>query len=236
MELAYKYIDVNGRWVLVDEGTDFKIGDIYLYKSTFLDGTVKTKEDFDKHSWNISVVTEEDIPYIERAINGKNSQNNLRGVFKIICAEKELNLDVPILPNWREWEFEKTVKDYSAEVYPINGNSREEVDWIENQKYLLETGFIAGYNHKKGDYTEEDLRKAYEAGGNSREDDINGDGEIPFEEYLQSIRKVPKYIVVETDVFNVNGNLTSITTVSKTIKTITNSDGKQECIIKGLIF
>jgi hypothetical protein len=48
------------------------------------------------------------------------------------------------------------------------------------------------------EYTEEDLRKAYDAGGNSREDEINGDGETPFEEFLQSLKQ-PKWFEAEME-------------------------------------
>ena len=60
-------------------------------------------------------------------------------------------------------DVEKLANDYSIEVYPINGESRETVDWIESQKILLQQGFISGFkaaqslNEKK--YSEEDVKE-----------------------------------------------------------------------------
>jgi hypothetical protein len=38
-------------------------------------------------------------------------------------------------------------------------------------------------------YSEEDMKKAFSAGEDSKEDDINGDGETPFEEWFDQFGK-----------------------------------------------
>jgi hypothetical protein len=78
----------HGKPMHIDITSDEKIkeGDWYLYKETFLDGTVKTKEQFKNSSWNVSKATKEDMPYIERAETGRNAQNGLKGVLKIILT------------------------------------------------------------------------------------------------------------------------------------------------------
>lgn len=58
-------------------------------------------------------------------------------------------------------EIERLADDYSIEVYPINGESREMVDWIESQKIVLQQGFMSGFkaaqslNEKK--FSKEDI-------------------------------------------------------------------------------
>jgi len=62
---------------------EIKEGDWYLEKERFTDGTVKTKKDFDNAKWVVNQCTKKNIPYIERAINGKNASNGLLGILKI---------------------------------------------------------------------------------------------------------------------------------------------------------
>ena len=57
--------------------------------------------------------------------------------FKVIAAEAELNLDVPILPNWREFELNNLVKD---NCHP-NDSAKED-------------GIKIGYNHNKDEQNE----------------------------------------------------------------------------------
>ena len=49
-------------------------------KSTFLDGAVKTKEDFDSRPWEPYEYTEGDDPYLKRALNGRNAENGICGI------------------------------------------------------------------------------------------------------------------------------------------------------------
>jgi hypothetical protein len=59
---------------------DFKDDILIEYKEGFLDGTVKTQEDYDKAEWIKVIYYNKDKPYIERALTGKNAQNGLLGI------------------------------------------------------------------------------------------------------------------------------------------------------------
>ena len=43
------------------------------------------------------------------------------------------------------FDVENLADNYSIAVYPINGQDRDTVEWIESQKILLQTGFIEGF-------------------------------------------------------------------------------------------
>lgn len=49
-------------------------------KRTFLDGTVKTKEDFDSQPWLPYKYVKGDDPYLESALNGRNAENGICGI------------------------------------------------------------------------------------------------------------------------------------------------------------
>lgn len=193
----FTYIDVNGHGVLVeDEKTQVELNFLYYEKDN-----------------NIPIYsfTEETIPN-EYFLN------------KVVFAEKELNLDVPILPDWRSWEVEKLAFDLGI---PSN-----KVEY-----------FKLGYNHNKKLYSEEDLRKVYmiawERGRNNESTNIS--------ETLESFQKLPNYIVMESEQLNliddkwVNNFEASffshlVEDTMITPKLFTNSQGKQEGIIKEIIY
>ena len=59
---------------------DFHIGFEYEEKENFMDGTVKTKEQYEKSKWVIRIFESGDLPYIERSLTGKNAENGLFGI------------------------------------------------------------------------------------------------------------------------------------------------------------
>lgn len=59
---------------------DFRPGTRYQMKSTFGDGTVKTRKQFDKDKWVDCIFTESERPYIERMLSGRNAENGLLGL------------------------------------------------------------------------------------------------------------------------------------------------------------
>lgn len=59
---------------------DFKEGTPFQMKERFMDGTVKTQEDYDKAKWIDCIFTEGDRPYMERALTGRNAANGLCGI------------------------------------------------------------------------------------------------------------------------------------------------------------
>ncbi len=58
---------------------EFHPGFEFECKERFLDGTVKTLEDFNNSKW-VKQTCNSAIMYIERALNGRNSENGLCGV------------------------------------------------------------------------------------------------------------------------------------------------------------
>jgi hypothetical protein len=205
--MKLKYLNINGHGVLVDESVKIKEGD-----------TV-----FDNYAGihNIQKVRTCDLD----SMHYKNGNWN-----KIIFAEKELNLNVPILPNWREWEVEQEAKQYSIKRHKV-------------LNYELEFAFLAGYNHNKAKYTEEDLRKAIEIAKNSM--GVDNCGEVCYsnkstDSIIQSLQKVPKYIVMESIFCSKDEEILrrphTKNDLEEKPKLITNSEGKQEGIIKEIIY
>ena len=170
--MKLKYININGFGVLVDENAEIKEGDFYYWKITNTIQKAK-KDSLDR------------LP------------KKLDGSFKIIFAEKELNLDVPTLPNWREWEIEQL-------IYQSIKDNADGKGLFPSSFYK---GFKLGYNQNKAKYTEEDLRKAiefaYNNGYRDRDLDIGHGSNLPYSfEYIQLLQKVPKYIVMESKDLN----------------------------------
>ena len=71
-------------YVTSDE--DINEGDWYAYKDGFLDGTVKTQEEFDTANWNVKQCEPNETAYTKRAQKGKNTNNGLVGCKKIIAT------------------------------------------------------------------------------------------------------------------------------------------------------
>ncbi len=106
---------------------------------------------------------------IEQSINKygpKNAKIDQTGINKII-AHKPIG-NAPIIEGvhlfdapWEE-NVERVAEEYSILLYPINGQDRETVEWIEDRKTLLQTGFKAGYQKhaEKYQFTLEDMEKA----------------------------------------------------------------------------
>lgn len=65
---------------------EIKSGDIFMYKEGFLDGTVKTQEDYDNSNWVIKTCGDNETAYTTRAQTGRNSSNGLLGCVKIVAT------------------------------------------------------------------------------------------------------------------------------------------------------
>lgn len=60
---------------------EFCVGFEYQSAQRFMDGTVKTKEDFDNAVWENNVfVNQYDLPYVQRALSGRNAENGFCGI------------------------------------------------------------------------------------------------------------------------------------------------------------
>jgi hypothetical protein len=192
--MKLKFELVNGYGVLVDEEAEIKEGDWYF------DAVIGLHQ-------KLSDLVQTTVK-LDR--------------WKIIFAEKELGLDVPVF-EWRDFEVEKLAKK----------SLPDDTDW---QKRFV---FVQGYKSNPAKYTEEDLRKAYiqgKHGGITQ-------NYMDFEEFIKSLQKYPKWVVMESEIISLipTGNHTiKKEDVSKTFKTdfklFTNSEGKQQGTVKELIW
>ena len=167
--------------LLVDETAEIKEGDYMLYKSRFLDGTVKTYEDYQKADWNIQLVTLSDAPYIQRAVEGKNAQAGLKGVFKIIASSPKLG-DLPefeTLPPNTEDDVEKL----AYEQFKHLGNTL-----VTKGKKL---GYVIGYKQAKSEtmFSLEDIKKAWDNGNNYHRGSLIQASQFTFEKTIESLTK-----------------------------------------------
>jgi hypothetical protein len=184
MGLELEYIDVNGYGVLVDPRGEIKEGDFV----------------YDSYSVNTAPRIAKVKSFTNALYQFEEGTSRLRpSLHKIIFAERELNLDVPILPNWREWEIQKIAaiaeeKEY-ADADPHDPCGYGGVDFSE--------GFIAGYNHNKAKYTEEDLRLAITGAWVLGQSERNNLTES-MNDIIRSLQKVPKLIRMETEPMNLD--------------------------------
>lgn len=212
--MKLKYIEISRHGLLVDESAEIKENDWCV---------------------NIGRLNEIIIPpdniigkadYTAKVLIGSSWR-------KIICAEKELNLDLPILPNWRGWEVRKEANELRSRGSIIK-HPDPNTNVFESGLYQ---GFIAGYNYNKAKYTEEQLFSFLD------NEDNHTEGELgypcidisAFKYYIKSLQKVPKYIVLESNTI-VIGHTGTQNIFGETLKLATNSEGKQEVIIKEIIY
>lgn len=80
-------------YFLSDE--EIKEGDIVMYKERFLDGTIKTQEEYKSAGWNLILsVSKNDLPYVSRAQQGRNAKVGISGCYKVI-ASTDQTLGIP---------------------------------------------------------------------------------------------------------------------------------------------
>jgi hypothetical protein len=132
--------------------------------------------------------------------------------YKIIIPKEELkqetNLDkhlasLPKYSGFRRSAFvskQETLED-AAERLSKNAYKKHSVKddtLLLDEKIQRSGGFIVGFKEGMIDgakwqqermYSEEDMRKAFSAGEDSKEDEINGDGETSFEQWFEQFKK-----------------------------------------------
>lgn len=151
--------------------------------------------------------------------------------FKIVFAEKELNLDVQILPNWRNFEIEKLAETYlKGYVLPLT----------DKDKIHILNAFVDGYLANYGQYTEEDLRNAIDM-ARKTETIVPAGAHDPRPittdkftktEIIQSFQKYPMYIEMESEIKL--GYAVGTSEMRPLL--ITNADGKKQGIIKQIVW
>jgi len=208
--MKLKFELVNGYGILVDREVKIDKDDFYI-------------------SWEDSYTTPKWVIYCKSTgLNGKNPM-------KIIFAEKELGLDVPIF-EWRDFEVENNpnIHDWVQEVILKEGKYWNDQDALEPVYY----GIIKGYKSNPAKYTEEDLRKAIEMARDYPADVVG----YQKDEIIQSLQKYPKYVVMEMKVVNDFGEPYSFDDIDFGVereyrpKLFTNSDGKSQGTVKELIW
>lgn len=111
---------------------EFYVGFEYEMKERFTDGTVKTQENFDNAKWVKNIFKVGDCPYIERALNGRNSENGICGI-RIKCLDENDIIDLKFveencLDSYNEDEikegFKLSIDDNTTIVLIKYGNNK----------------------------------------------------------------------------------------------------------------
>jgi hypothetical protein len=163
-----KFEVINGYGVLVEKEAEIKKDDFYI-------------------SWEDSYTTPKWVIYCKSTgLNGKNPM-------KIIFAEKELGIDVPVF-EWRDFELENNpeIHDWVQEVILKEGKHWNDQDALEPVYY----GVIKGYKSNPAKFTKLDLRKAIVMAITT---DIDSIVDI-CDKIIQSLQKYPKYVVMENNI------------------------------------
>ena len=102
------------------------LGDFYCHKERFLDGTVKTQEDYDSAKWCLDKVkTNNELPHIHRAYFGKNKKNGMFAIGKCIASYPQHDSLPPITPDDVKYIIEllnKGIDEVELEERPYLGN------------------------------------------------------------------------------------------------------------------
>ena len=170
--MEYKYINIDGYGILVDESAEISSGDICLIDN-YVGGST---------GYEIKPCIKSDKKNGEYLFNAIDHSFTTGRAVKIAFAEKQLNLSVTILPNWREWDLNKLTEAWlekSFKDYWIDPNTGEDFDDNYKAKHVVDylvsfsdrrVGFIAGYKAN-----------------------------------TESISKHPSYIVIEETITNSDG-------------------------------
>jgi predicted secreted protein len=197
--MKLKFELVNGYGLLIDQEAEIKEGDYVTYQNA---GLVITKilNTFESHRTDCN---------------------------KIIFAEKELGLDIPVF-EWRDFEVEKlAIKEFPHDT---------------GMSIVARGAFRKGYKSNPAKYTEEEMEEAIRLSFNNGYAQFtarNMDSEDYTEKYIQSLQKYPKYVVMESELVDSGNHGSGEIFHSNRIEEFTlftNSEGKQQGIIKKLIW
>ena len=211
--MKLKYININGYGVLVDESAEISVNDIVCVNFEYSNRSIGIAEEVRKIFISVTYPDKSDYQLMKNRCA------------KIIFAEKELNLDVPVLPDWREWEVEQ----YSISKYP--GGAYDED--------IARECFIEGYSHNKAKYTEEQVRNLVASVTEFMSHNEPEEFDEWFEKKLKTLQKYPQYIVMESEgIYRLNddGEKIGFPVHGRQPKFITNSQGKHEGIIEEIIY
>ncbi len=116
---------------------EFHVGFEYESKENFMDGTVKSQEQFNSAKWIKETVSIGDIPYINRALNGRNADSGIAGI-RVKKLDKEDIVSLGFIA------LEK--KPYADFVFKIQGRD------LELDLHIADMGVCIGNNGTYEDY------------------------------------------------------------------------------------
>jgi hypothetical protein len=159
--MKLRYIDKNGYGILVDDNASIKKGDCYL----------------------------DDCHTVRKAVTSDQEYWDLRPDYsRIVFAEKPLELDVPEI-EWRKFALYFKAQESCNEREGIIRFDRESDEAIGYRGYNpYRDHFMQGFQANPYRFSEEALRKAYEAGQNDYQS---------FYHFLRSVTESPLYITVQ---------------------------------------
>lgn len=219
--MKLKFELVNGYGVLVNEEAEIKEGDIALQNNRILRTIVGDNHSASKGTYHYKFANKE-------------------GWSKVIFAEPELKLeDVPVF-NWRDFEVKKLAEKECEKAFKNSNNPSQ------FRSDLFCKYFIQGYKSNSVRFTEEDLINAIWFGRSqgynyaSQETyldscelaEISKEQKDDLEVYIKSLQKYPKYVGMETEIVD----FAAPDRVDYNYKLFTNLEGKQEGIVKELIW
>jgi hypothetical protein len=212
--MKLKFELVNGYGILIDEEAEIKEGDLIF------DSDIKR------------IVVADSLKVIT------STKRYCDYYHKIIFAEKELNLGVPVF-EWKDFDYFYEIakrRYFNPETGECIRSTIGADDYIE--------GFKEGYKSNPAKYTEEDLRKITQAAFvvMSNPETVIADFDRWFEKRLQSLQKYPKYVVMESEYdcckryVNCKGCDATPEMINYRPKLFINSEDKQQGVIKELIW
>ena len=206
--MKLKYADIDGFGVLINNNVEIKPNTWYeSFKMLFLSDTIYNES------------------------NNPNNPSVARYNSAVIFAEKGLNLNIPILPNWKEWEVEQIAKEWASSYNYANGKQDVGIE-----------SFIAGYNCNNRLYTEDDLKRAILIAERGIIDSSKiGVSIYTHDDIVKALQKVPKYIEIESEYINGWSKLlvekqNDPKELHIQPKLVINSDGDKECVIKKIYY
>jgi hypothetical protein len=209
--MRLKFELFNGYGALIDENLVLNKGNLYIDR----DGKIKT---VGKTEGGL-IYSIEDMD--EDGFNHHYFDRNCEIMGKIIFAEKELGIDVPVF-EWRDFEVEK----FAEKEFPHN----------TGMSIVARGAFKKGYKSNQPKYTEEDLQKAFHAGEERilKREYEKGLSELDsYTNLKKSLQKYPQYVVMEETISLYKGNGTYGSIIPRLY---TNSDGKQQGKIQEIIW
>ncbi len=111
----------------------------------------------------------------------------------VLFADPSLNLDLPPIPDWEEWEIEQKAESFSV-GFPITSKS----ECGEAYRLGLNDGYIEGYKAKTAEFTREDMIDALFFALNKEKETccVTHTKDAIVREAIQSLEKTPTKLIL----------------------------------------